>query len=67
MIIKLEFIGQLLRTIRHVILSGARSAESKNLCIMMTFVVKSGRRSFDFAVLCTASLRMTNLGDGSIN
>ena len=42
---------QLLRTIRHVILSGARSAESKNLRIMMTFVVKSVRRSFDSLTL----------------
>ena len=39
------------RTIRHVILSGVRSTESKNLRIMMTFAVKSVRRSFDSLTL----------------
>ena len=42
---------QLLRTPKHVILSGVRSTESKNLRIMMTFAVKSVPRSFDSLAL----------------
>ena len=55
----MEFIGVLLRTIGHVILSRVRSTESKNLRIMMTFAVQSVSRSFD----SLRSLRMTDLED----
>ena len=41
----------MLRISRHVILSGVRSTESKNLRIMTTFAVKSVPRSFDSLTL----------------
>ena len=41
----------MLRISRHVILSGVRSTESKNLRIMTTCAVKSVPRSFDSLTL----------------
>ena len=61
--VKFQF-GELLhRTTKHVILSGVRSTESKNLRISSTFAAKPVPRSFD----SLRSLRMTGTEDYSAN
>ena len=46
---------------KNVVIPSEASAESRDLRIIDLFGRKLVRRSFDFAALCTASLRMTSL------